>query len=136
GPDVWLRAQPVDAGQRPEVHHDDVAAKLGGAERPGIEPPGCPAKRRQVQRLGHGHLAQYPEGRANFLGKEHRLLPGREVPAPVELVVVDEVGVSTLGPAARGLVDLAGKYAHAGRDGDVLGVEEAELVVPVEATRG
>ena len=30
--DVRLLAQPVDARQRPEVHEDDVAAELGGAE--------------------------------------------------------------------------------------------------------
>ena len=30
--DVRLLAQPVDAGQRPEVHEHDVAAQLGGTE--------------------------------------------------------------------------------------------------------
>jgi hypothetical protein len=32
GTDVWLLAEPVDAGQRPEVDEDDVAAQLGRAE--------------------------------------------------------------------------------------------------------
>ena len=40
GPDVGLLAQPVDAGQRPEVHQDHVAPQLGGAEWLGVEPPG------------------------------------------------------------------------------------------------
>ena len=57
-------AQPVDAGQRPEVHEDDVAAQLGGAEWLGVEPPGRPAKRRHVQWAGHGRLAKAPKCRA------------------------------------------------------------------------
>jgi hypothetical protein len=34
------------------------------------------------------------------------------------------------------LVELVGEDAHGGRDGDVLDVEEAEGVLPVETTRG
>ena len=57
--------------------------------------------------------------------------------APVELVVVDEVaGIRALGPAPRGLVELVGEDADGKRDGDVLGVEEVRLVLPVEAGRG
>jgi hypothetical protein len=41
---VRLRAQPVDARQRPEVHQHDVAAQLGGAEPLGVEPPGRAAE--------------------------------------------------------------------------------------------
>src|SRR5215207_1936034 len=56
--DVRLLAQPVDARQRPEVHEDDAAAQLGGAEWLGVEPPGRPADRGHVQTFGHGHLAK------------------------------------------------------------------------------
>ena len=56
--------------------------------------------------------------------------------AAVEFVEVDEVGVSLLGPAPRGLVELSREHADGGRDLDVLRVEEAECVLPVEATRG
>src|SRR5580700_5247903 len=80
-------------------------------------------------------LAQCPEGRAKLLGQESWLFPGREVPTRVELVVVNEVVVGPLGPAPRGLIELAREDAHASGDGDVLGVEEAEFVVPVETTR-
>ena len=38
GADVWLGAQPVNAGQGPEVDENDLAAQPGGAERPGVQP--------------------------------------------------------------------------------------------------
>ena len=50
-PDVRLRAQPVDAGQRPEVHEHDVAAQLGGTERLGVEPTGRPVERGHARRV-------------------------------------------------------------------------------------
>src|SRR5436305_3625581 len=53
GANVRLLAQPVDARQRPEVHEDDVAAQLGGAERLGVEPLGRAAER------GHVHACEY-----------------------------------------------------------------------------
>jgi len=54
-----------------------------------------------------------------------RLLPGREVAALVDLVVVDEIGVGLLGPAPRRLILLARKDSDDNGDGDALGVEEA-----------
>jgi hypothetical protein len=63
------------------------------------------------------------------------LLPGREVAALVDLVEVDQVGIGFLGPAARGLVLLAGKDGHGNRDGDALGVEEATTIFPIQARR-
>jgi hypothetical protein len=81
-------------------------------------------------------LAQCAERRADLVREELRLFPGRKVAAPVDLVVVDQVGVGLLGPVPRGLIELAGEDAHASRDGDVLGVEEAEGVVPVQTSRG
>src|SRR5688572_2083784 len=58
-----------------------------------------------------------PEGGAEFADEELRLLPRCEVAAFVDPVVVDKLVVGTLGPAARGLVDLAGKDRDGCRDG-------------------
>src|SRR3954454_9320964 len=80
--------------------------------------------------------AQRSGRRADVFGEQLRLLPGREVPAPVVLVVVDEVGVRLLGPAPRNPVELVGEGAHADRDRDALGGEEATLERPIEASRG
>src|SRR5262244_147636 len=79
--------------------------------------------------------AECAERRADLFGEELRLFPGGEVAAPVDLVVVDEVGVGPLGPAARRLILLAGEDARGHRDGHALGVEEAELVFPVQTRR-
>src|ERR1700761_2034464 len=58
--------------------------------------------------------AQGAERGAQFRGEQGGLFPGGEVPAPVDLVVVDEVGgVGAFGPAARGLVQLVGEDADA-----------------------
>ena len=46
-------------------------------------------------------LAQGPERRPELLIEQFRLLPGREVAALVDLVEAGQVGVGTLGPAAR-----------------------------------
>ena len=67
--------------------------------------------------------------------EELRLLPGRKVPALVDLVVVDEFGIRPLRPTPRGLILLARKDAHGNRNGDALGVEEAALVFPIETRR-
>jgi len=61
-----------------------------------------------------------------------RLFPGREVAALVDPVVIDEFGIRPLRPTPRGLILLAGEDAHGSRDGDILGVEIAELVFPIE----
>src|SRR5688500_17953302 len=58
------------------------------------------------------------------------------MPAFVELVVMDELGIRPLGPAPRAWIELVRKGAHGNRDGDVLDVEKAELVLPVDAGRG
>src|SRR5262245_55861506 len=55
----------------------------------------------------------------------------------VELVVVDEVvRIGALCPAARGLIQLVGEDADGEGDGDVFGVEEACLVLPVKTSCG
>jgi hypothetical protein len=80
-----------------------------------------------MQTSGQGHLAKRPEARPDLFGKELRLFPGGEVPALVDLVVVDEVGVGPLGPAARRLVLLAGKDARGHRDGHALALKKPPL---------
>ena len=80
-------------------------------------------------------LAKRPECRANLFCKELRLLPGREVAALAGLVEVDEVVIRALGPAARGLIDLAGKDAHGSRDGDVHRVQVRGVSSPSRLAR-
>src|SRR3984957_5749643 len=83
-----------------------------------------------------GRFAERSEARAELLGKELRLLPGGVVPSPFDLVEVNELRIRPLGPATWGLIILAGKRAHGRRDGDVGGVVEAEVKLPIEASRG
>src|SRR5918992_5073871 len=60
-----------------------------------------------------------PEGGADLLGEELRLLPGGQVATLVGLVEVDEGGVRLLGPAARGPPDLARERGEADRERDL-----------------
>src|SRR5215470_4038115 len=80
-------------------------------------------------------LAKWSERGAKLGTEELRLFPRREVTALVDLVVIDELGIGPLSPAARRLILLAGKDAHGHRDGDALGVEKATLVFPIETGR-
>ena len=93
---------------------------------------GKPARATRARRVSSDRFAQRPEPRANFFGEELRLLPGGEVAALVELVVVDQFGIRPLRPAPRGWIELVREDAHGNRDGDALGVEEAQLVLPIE----
>src|SRR5438128_1509979 len=79
--------------------------------------------------------AQRLEGSAQLGAEQPGLLPGGEVAALVELVVVDEIGIGPLGPVAGRLVELIREDAHRGWDLDALGTEEGELVLPIEASR-
>src|SRR5215213_3083911 len=81
------------------------------------------------------HLAKRPEARADLFREQLRLLPGRKVPAPVDLVEVDEIGIGLLRPTLRHLIELVRKDTHGYRDGDALRVEEAELVLPIKTSR-
>ena len=51
-------------------------------------------------------------------------------------VVVDQLGIRPLRPAARGGVQLVGKHGHTDRDLYTLGVEEGQLALPVQPRRG
>src|SRR5262249_3617833 len=55
--------------------------------------------------------------------------------ALVRLVVVNELGVGSLGPTPRSLILLAGKAAHSCRDLHASDVEKTALVFPVETGR-
>src|ERR1051325_2072322 len=77
------------------------------------------------------YAAQGPERRPELGREELRLLPRREVPAFVDLVVVDELGIRLLGPAPRRLILLAWKDRHGYRDLDAFDVEKAALIFPI-----
>src|SRR5215208_6280077 len=106
-----------------------------GAEWLGVQPPGRPAERGHVHARRRGHLAKRPEPLADLVYEQLGLLPGGKMPALVELVVVDEIGIGLLRPTPRHLIKLVRKDAHGYRDGNALRVEEAELVFPIETSR-
>src|SRR5260221_4025051 len=78
---------------------------------------------------------QRPEACANLFREDLRLFPRREVAAPVDLVVMDELGERPLSPTPRSRIELVGKDGHGDGNVDSLGVEVAELVLPVQADR-
>src|SRR5271163_2260109 len=80
-------------------------------------------------------LTQRPERSSQLRAEKHRLFPGREVAAPVELVVIDEFWIRPFRPAPRGRVDLVRKDAHGNGNGDVFDVEEGQLVFPIQTRR-
>src|SRR4051812_796986 len=86
-------------------------------------------------RSGGVDLPQRAEPFAQLGGVQLRLLPGGEVPALFELVVVDEVGVRLLGPAPRRVDDVVGEDAHGNWNGDVPDGGPAGLVFPVDTRR-
>src|SRR5262245_15256505 len=63
-------------------------------------------------------LPERSERRAELGREQVRLFPGREVTAPVDLVVVSEGGICLLDPAARGRDDLTGERGESDRNGD------------------
>ena len=79
--------------------------------------------------------AQRVEARAKLVREGLRLLPGGEMAALGQPVVVDQLGIGLLGPALRRGVDLVRKGADRRRQRDALGREEGELALPVEPRR-
>src|SRR5512134_212125 len=63
---------------------------------------------------------QRPERRADLGREELRLFPRREVTALVDLVEVDEIAISALGPALGCAIDLAGKHGYPDRNRDLV----------------
>src|ERR1700742_2502139 len=86
-------------------------------------------------------LAQRSECGSHLGGKQRRLFPSGEMTASVELVVINEFGISPFRPAARRRIDFVGEGAHGDRDRDAPDVEEPSprrnpRGVPVEPRRG
>ena len=110
-----------------------MPAQPGGTEWLGVEPLGRPVERGHLQtfeRLCIVYVVSELAEPGPDLGDEQlRLLPGGEVPALVELVVVDELGIGRSAQLPRHCVELVGEDAHGHRDRDALRVEEAELVL-------
>src|SRR3954467_5652495 len=79
-PDVWLRAQPVDAGERPEVDEHDAAAQIGRAERVGVEPLRGPAERRHVLVPEHAQSRPPPK---RLSRRRKTLKMSRKMPAAI-----------------------------------------------------
>src|SRR4051812_35376958 len=75
-------------------------------------------------------LSQRPEGRPHLLGEDLGLLPGGEVAAPRDPVVVDQVGIGLLRPALRRRIELVGEDGHADRELHALDVEERQMALP------
>ena len=75
------------------------------------------------------------ERRPQLCGEQLRLFPRGEVAAFVELVVIDKLGIGLLGPTLRALIKLVGECADGDGDGDVFGVEEGELIFPIQTGR-
>ena len=71
-----------------------------------------------------------------FIDENPGLLPRGEMAALGDAVVMDQLRVGPLRPAARRLILLAREDGHRDRDLDALGVEEAALILPVEPRRG
>src|SRR6185369_12598220 len=76
------------------------------------------------------------ERRAHLAGEQLRLLPGGEVTAFRQLVVVNELRIGPLSPSPRYRVDLVRIDADCDRDANALRRNEALLVLPIEARRG
>src|SRR5262249_19784660 len=69
-----------------------------------------------------GVLTQRLERGWHLLCEELGLFPGRKVPAAIDLVEVDEVGIHLLGPPARRLVDLTGEDRERNRQLELRGL--------------
>jgi hypothetical protein len=80
--------------------------------------------------------AQGTKRRAQLGREELRHFPGREVPAFVEPVVMDELGVSPFCPTPQSCIDLIREDAHGNRDDDVLRGKEGQLVFPIQTRSG
>ena len=110
--------------------------------------PDSPRRRHGIDRVGPPrrapapalarYCAQRSEARAHFLGQELRLLPGGEVSALGQLVVVDQLGIRPLRPTPRGWIELVREDAHGNRDATTpLTLKNAlPPVLPVETGAG
>src|SRR5690348_12337242 len=91
---------------------------------------------------GAGHRAsispistQWSEPGPHFLSEQQRLFPCREMAALVDLVEIDQVVITPLGPAARRLIDLAREDRDRGGQRDIDGIEVVRVVFPIDLRR-
>ena len=80
-------------------------------------------------------LPQRLECGAQLGAEQFRLFPSRKVSTFIDLIVVDELGICPLSPIPRRLVEFVREDAHGSRNGDALGTEEGELILPVKPCR-
>src|ERR1700719_3461036 len=72
---------------------------------------------------------------AHFLREELRLLPGREVSAFFELIIIDEFGIGSFCPTSWRLVELVWKGAHGSWNGNAFRREKRKLAFPIQTSR-
>src|SRR5215831_11756581 len=98
-------------------------------------PPSAPKRniaRASPSSLGRdSRLAQRFERGADFRAKQLRLLPRRKMAALVDLVEIDQLGISLLRPASRRLIVLTRKNGDGGRNRDIGGHIEVDFVFPI-----
>src|ERR1700722_1538019 len=81
--------------------------------------------------------AKRSEGRSDLRRKALRLLPGSEVSALGELIIVNQFRIRPLCPAPRGWIKFVREDTHGNWDGDALGVEiPLAKIFPVKAGAG
>jgi hypothetical protein len=91
----------------------------------------------RIRRKRETQSAKRSEPRSDLRRKALRLLPGGEVSALGELIVVNQFRIRLLCPTPRGWIEFVREHAHGDRDGDALGVEIAfAKIFPVKAGAG
>src|SRR6202011_948388 len=86
-------------------------------------------------RLGSIKLAQRLERRTKLGHEDLWLFPGRKVPAFVELVVMNELGIGFFCRTPRSWIQLVRKRAHGNGDGNAFDTEKRQLVFRIETSR-
>src|SRR5581483_2242158 len=80
-------------------------------------------------------LSERPEAGSHFCREQLRLLPGGEMAACLQPVVVHELWIRALRPAPRRLVELIGEHAYCNGNGHSLRGEEGQLTLPIKTSR-
>src|SRR5579863_6393906 len=83
--------------------------------------------------LAVDRLTQRTERVADLVAEFLRLFPRRKMAAFWKFIVVDEMRKRIFCPGLRNLIDLIRERAHGHRDGNVLYIEEGQLVFPIKA---
>src|SRR5688572_25135597 len=105
-----LHLECITPEARSVVHQTKVSPE--GARRRATGARRCPVRAaKQLQRTA-ALRAQRPEPHAKGLGQQLGLLPCGEVTASVVLLVVDQLRIRTLRPAARGWIEFVREDAH------------------------